>query len=131
MAKRPRPRTMLLLMPRTGREPSPVMDDALRRRVLGLAGLGVRARNAVVGVEMVRAAALSGTLQLALVAEDASRHSRDKVLPLLMAKGITIVDGFPAAELGAVAGREVTAAIGIVDAPLAKGIRGALGSAGE
>ena len=107
------------------------MDDALRRRVLGLAGLGVRARNAVVGVEMVRAAALSGTLKLALVAEDASRHSRDKVLPLLAAKGITIVDGFPAAELGAVAGREATAAIGIVDAPLAKGIRGALGSAGE
>jgi ribosomal protein L7Ae-like RNA K-turn-binding protein len=107
------------------------MDDALRRRLLGLAGLGVRARNAVVGVEMVRAAALSGTLKLALVAEDASRHSRDKVLPLLVAKGIMIVDGFPAAELGAVAGREVTAAIGIVDAPLAKGIRGALGSAGE
>ncbi len=108
-----------------------MIDAELRRRLLGLAGLGVRARNAVVGVEMVRAAALSGTLKLALVAEDASRHSRDKVLRLLVAKGITIVDGFPAAELGAVAGREATAAIGIVDAPLAKGIRGALGSAGE
>ncbi len=107
-----------------------MIDAGLRRRLLGLAGLGVRARNAVVGVEMVRAAALGGTLQLALVAEDASRHSRDKVLPLLAAKGIMIVDGFPAAELGAAAGREVAAAIGIVDAPLAKGIRGALGSAG-
>ncbi|MEK6611695.1 MAG: hypothetical protein AABZ29_02785 [Gemmatimonadota bacterium] len=108
-----------------------MIDAELRRRLLSLAGLGVRARNAVVGVEMVRAAALGGTLKLALVAEDASRHSRDKVLRLLVAKGITIVDGFPAAELGAVAGREATAAIGIVDAPLAKGIRGALGSAGE
>ncbi len=108
-----------------------MIDAEVRRRVLALAGLGVRARNAVVGVEMVRAAAQSGALKLALVAEDASRHSRDKVLPMLTAKGITIIDGFPAAELGAVAGRESTAAIGIVDAPLAKGIRGALGSAGE
>jgi ribosomal protein L7Ae-like RNA K-turn-binding protein len=105
------------------------MDAALRRRLLGLAGLGVRGRNAVVGVEKVRAAALSGALRLALVAEDASRHSRDKIVPMLVAKGITMVDGFPAAELGAVAGREATAAIGIVDAQLAKGIRGALGSA--
>lgn len=105
------------------------MDDALRRRVLGLAGLGVRARNAVVGVDQVRAAALAGTLKLALVAGDASRHSRDKIVPMLVAKRITMVDGFPAAELGAVAGREATAVIGIVEAQLAKGIRGALGSA--
>lgn len=117
--------------PRTRRERGRVIDAALRRRLLGLAGLGVRARNAVVGVEKVRAAALSGALKMALVAEDASRHSRDKVVPLLVAKGITMIDGFPASELGAVAGREATAAIGIVDGPLAKGIRGALGSAGE
>lgn len=108
-----------------------MIDAEVRRRLLALAGLGVRARNAVVGVEMVRAAALSGKLKLALVAEDASRHSREKLLPLLTAKGIAVLDGFPAAELGAVAGREAAAAIGIVDAPLAKGIRGALGSAGE
>ncbi len=108
-----------------------MIDEARRRKLLALAGLGVRARNAVVGVEMVRAAAMSGTLKLVLVAEDASRHSRDKVLPLVRAKGVSVVDGFPAAELGAVAGRESTAAIGIIDAPLAKGIRGALGSVTE
>jgi ribosomal protein L7Ae-like RNA K-turn-binding protein len=107
------------------------VDDATRRKALNLAGLGVRARNAVVGVEMVRAAAMSGTLKVALVAEDASRHSRDKVVPLLRAKGVTVYDGFSAADLGAVAGKETTAVIGIIDAPLAKGIRGALGSAAD
>jgi ribosomal protein L7Ae-like RNA K-turn-binding protein len=108
-----------------------MMDAALRRRLLGLAGLGVRARNAVVGVDQVRAAAQSGELRVALVAEDVSRHSRDKVVPLLAAKGIAVLDGFTAAELGAVAGRDATAVIGIVDAQLAKGIRGALRPAGE
>jgi ribosomal protein L7Ae-like RNA K-turn-binding protein len=107
------------------------MNAVLRRRLLGLAGLGVRARNAVVGVEQVRAAAQGGSLQVALVAADASRHSRDKVVPLLAAKGIMMVDGFTASELGGVAGREATAVIGIVDAALAKGIRGALRSAVE
>jgi ribosomal protein L7Ae-like RNA K-turn-binding protein len=107
------------------------MDDRVRRKVLNLAGLGVRARNAVVGVEQVRAAAQAGTLRLALVAADTSRHSRDKIVPLVTAKGITLVDGFAAADLGAVAGRDTTAVIGIIDAPLAKGIRGALGSVAE
>ncbi len=107
------------------------MDAALRRRLLGLAGLGVRARNAVVGVDQVRAAAQGGSLQAALVAGDASRHSRDKVVPLLRARRITMVDGFTAAELGSVAGRDATAVIGIVDAQLANGIRGALRPAGE
>ncbi|MBI2409294.1 MAG: ribosomal L7Ae/L30e/S12e/Gadd45 family protein [Gemmatimonadetes bacterium] len=107
------------------------MDDALRRRLLGLAGLGVRARNAVVGVDQVRAAAQSGALRVALMADDVSRHSRDKVVPMLTARRIEMVDGFTAAELGAVAGRDATAVIGIVDAQLAKGIRGALRPAGE
>ncbi len=106
------------------------MDAARRRQLLNLAGLGVRARNAVIGVEQVRAAAQRGTLKLALVAGDASHHSRDKLLPLLEARRITIVDGFGASELGALTGRDATAVIGIVDAQLAKGMRGALGSAG-
>ncbi len=107
------------------------MDAVLRRRLLGLAGLGVRGRNAVVGVDQTRAAALAGTLRVALVAADASRHSRDKVVPMVTAKGITMIDGFTVSELGAIVGRDATAVIGIVDAALAKGIRGALGSAGE
>ena len=78
----------------------------------------------VVGVEMVRAAAKKGTLVLAIVAPDASRHSREKVLPLLAAKGVQVIEGPSAAALGAAAGRETTAAVGVIDRDLAKGIAG-------
>lgn len=99
------------------------MDAAAERRVLGLMGLGIRARNAVVGVEQVRIAARKGKLALAVVAPDASPHSLKKLLPLLKATGVRVVQGPGAAALGAVAGRDTTAAIGVVDAALARGVR--------
>lgn len=80
----------------------------------------------MVGVERVREQAKKGTLHLAIVAADVSRHSRDKVVPLLQAKGVQIVEWPSAAELGAVAGRDATAAVGIVDQALARGIRDAV-----
>jgi ribosomal protein L7Ae-like RNA K-turn-binding protein len=112
------------------------MTDATWRRLLGLVGLGVRGRLVVVGVEQVRDAARRGTLLLAIVAPDASRHSLDKVVPLLRARRLTIVEGLSASELGAAVGRETTAAVGVLDPGLERGIRklmeegatGALGS---
>jgi ribosomal protein L7Ae-like RNA K-turn-binding protein len=77
----------------------------------------------VVGVEQVRAEAKKGTMRLAVVAHDASRHSREKVIPLLKAKGIDIIEVMSADELGAAVGREQTAAVGITDAGLARGVR--------
>ena len=77
----------------------------------------------MVGVEQVRGEAKKGTLRLAVVAHDASRHSREKVLPLLKAKGIDIVETMSANQLGAAVGREQTAAVGITDAGLARGVR--------
>ena len=53
------------------------MDAAARRKVLGLVGLGIRGRRAVVGVQLVRDAARRGKLKLALVASDASQKSMD------------------------------------------------------
>ena len=103
--------------------------DAAWKKVLGLAGLGVRGRLAVVGVERVREAAAKGTLKLAIVARDASQNSLNKVVPLLEAKRVRIVDGIGAVQLGAAVGRDATAVIGIVDAQLAKGIRGIVDSA--
>ena len=61
------------------------MNAEATRKLLGLVGLGVRGRLAVVGVEQVRDAAKKGKLALAVVAPDASRHSLDKVVPLLRA----------------------------------------------
>ncbi len=86
-------------------------------------GLGIRGRLAIVGVDRVREAAHAGTLKVAVVARDASRHSREKVERLLAAKAVPTLWVAAAATLGEVAGRESTAVIGVVDAQLAKGIR--------
>ncbi len=90
--------------------------------MLGLVGLGVRGGGAVVGVAQVRDAARRGKLTLAVVAPDASRHSIAKVKPLLEAKRVRIIEGPTAAQLGMAVGRESTAAVGVLDRNLARGI---------
>jgi ribosomal protein L7Ae-like RNA K-turn-binding protein len=104
------------------------VSDAVNARVLRLVGLGVRSRGAVVGVEQVREAAKKNQLALAVLAADASEHSIAKVAPLLEALRVRIVRVPSAQELGKAAGREQTAAIGIVDRQLAKGIGDLLNS---
>ncbi len=99
------------------------MNDLARQRLLRLIGLGVRSRGAVVGVQQVRQAAKQGDLAFAVIAPDASQNSLDKLLPLLRARRIRFAGAVSAAELGAAVGRESTAAVGIVDRQLAKGIR--------
>jgi ribosomal protein L7Ae-like RNA K-turn-binding protein len=99
------------------------VDEATQRKLLRLVGLGVRGRLAVVGVNQVRDAAQRGKLRLAVVAPDASENSLDKVVPLLRAKHIDIIEGPTSAELGASVGREATTVIGVTDVPLARGIR--------
>ena len=104
------------------------MNDVARRRLLRLIGLGVRGRGAVVGVQQVRQAAKKGTLAFAVIAPDASHNSLDKLMPLLRARGVRFAEAVSAAELGAAVGRESTAAVGIVDRQLAKGILDVVGS---
>jgi ribosomal protein L7Ae-like RNA K-turn-binding protein len=100
-----------------------VLDGATEQRIFGLIGLGIRARNAVVGVERVRDAARRGRLALAVVAQDASHNSTDKVLPLLRARRVPVVAVASAVALGESAGRGATTAIGITDRSLAAGMR--------
>jgi ribosomal protein L7Ae-like RNA K-turn-binding protein len=95
-------------------------------RASRLIGLGLRARTVVVGVEQARQAAIRGTMVLAIVADDASPHSRAKVLPMLKAKRIEVVSGVTAAMLGAAVGREATTAVAVLDAALARGIQDAI-----
>ena len=92
-------------------------------KLLRLIGLGVRGRGAVIGVEQVREAARRSKLHLAIAANDASGNSMDKVLPLLRARGVKVVIGPGAAELGVAVGRDRTVMVGIVDRRLADGIR--------
>ena len=99
------------------------MTSAARLRIQRLIGLGMRSRGAVFGTEQVRDAARHDRLQLAVVATDASVHSRGKLLPLLTARRISFIEFPSAADLGAAVGREQVAAVGILDRQLAKGIQ--------
>jgi ribosomal protein L7Ae-like RNA K-turn-binding protein len=99
------------------------------RRVLRLVGLGVRSRGAIVGVEQVREAVKKEKLALAVIAVDASQHSLSKVVPLLEARRVPLVRLPSALELGEAVGREQTAAVGIVDRQLARGIRAVMDAA--
>ncbi len=103
------------------------MDEGTARKLVNLLGLGVRGRLVVIGVEQVREAAKRGNIALAFVAPDASRHSHDKVIPLLTARNVPMVDGLDAATLGAAVGRETTAAVGVVDRQLARGMKALVG----
>jgi ribosomal protein L7Ae-like RNA K-turn-binding protein len=108
-----------------------MLSDTDRARLLRLVGLGVRGRGAIIGVEQVREGAKKNKVAFAIVAVDASRHSLDKVVPLLNARRVRFVEVPSAAELGGAVGRETTAVVGIVDRQLAKGIRDLVESGSE
>ncbi|MEO7216611.1 MAG: ribosomal L7Ae/L30e/S12e/Gadd45 family protein [Gemmatimonadaceae bacterium] len=99
--------------------------------MLRLIGLGVRGRLVSVGVDRTREAAFKGTLRLAIVAADASPNSRDKIVPLMIGRGITMIQTASADELGRAVGRAATAVVGILDAKLARGVRAAHRGQGE
>ncbi len=91
-------------------------------KVLRLLGLGQRGRLVAVGVDRVRDAAFARELRLAVVASDAAKNSMEKLVPLLAARGITIIEAGPADELGRAVGRPTAVAVGVLDAKLARGI---------
>jgi len=102
-----------------------VTGDAARG--LRLLGLGVRARSVIVGVEQVRAGVLAERVLLVVVAGDASHHGRDKIVPLVERRGITMIETASADALGAAVGRPATTVVGVVDATLARGVADAFG----
>lgn len=99
------------------------MNAVARQRLFRLLGLGVRGRGAVVGVQQVREAARKNRVHLAIVAQDASPNSLEKIVPLLNARRVRFIEVSSAAELGAAVGRDHTAVVGIVDRQLAAGAR--------
>lgn len=103
------------------------MNSEVQRKLLGLVGLGVRAGNVVIGVDRVRDAVRRNKVRVAVVAPDASRHSRDKVLPLLGARRVPVVEGPTAQALGSAVGRDVAAVVGVTDSSLAAGIKRLVG----
>ncbi|HEX6940153.1 MAG TPA: ribosomal L7Ae/L30e/S12e/Gadd45 family protein [Longimicrobiales bacterium] len=100
----------------TRRDETP--DAALR-----LLGLAARAGAIVPGTERVREAARGGRLHLALVAADASANAKDKLLPLLEARGVPRLVSGSRAALGAAVGRAPLSAVGVTDASFAGRLR--------
>jgi len=82
----------------------------------------MRGRLVSVGVDRTREAAFKGTLRLAVVAADASPNSRDKIVPLLSGRGVSMIETASADELGRAVGRAATAVVGVLDVKLARGI---------
>ena len=90
--------------------------------VLGYLGLGLRAGSVVVGVDAVRRSLQASECCCIVVARDASRRAREKVVRLAAALGVPQIEGPDAAELGARLGKPPVMVAGVRDAALADGI---------
>jgi ribosomal protein L7Ae-like RNA K-turn-binding protein len=91
-------------------------------RLLGLLGLGLRGGNLVVGVDGTREAIRSGRCHLVIVASDASPRAAEKVVRLAEARGVRMLSGPPAVEIGAQLGRPPVMVVGVREAALARGL---------
>ena len=94
------------------------MNDGVTR----LLGLGLRAGRVVIGVAGVRAGLQRGKLACVVLAADAGQRTHDKVTRLAQAKGVRLITGPQAAELGAKLGRPPVQAVGVEDRALARGL---------
>ncbi len=98
--------------------------------LVGLLGLGLRSGGVIIGVEAVRRALQSGECRCLVVAGDASQRAREKTTRLAAAKGIPMVAGPAAHELGAQLGKPPVMVVGVRDASLADGIMRVAGTQG-
>lgn len=93
-----------------------------RDGLLSLMGLGERAGTVIVGVSGVRAGLRRGEVRLVVAATDHSARTADKVLRLAAGKGVPVVVGPAADELGRRLGRGTVQVIGVRDPSLAAGM---------
>jgi ribosomal protein L7Ae-like RNA K-turn-binding protein len=90
--------------------------------LLGLIGLGYRARTVTIGVDAVRKDLQAGKCWCVVVAEDASPRTMDKVVRLAAAREIPLLPGPSAAAIGAQVGKPPVMAVGVRDRALAGGM---------
>jgi ribosomal protein L7Ae-like RNA K-turn-binding protein len=88
---------------------------------LGLLGLAARARTLLVGTGAVRDGLQGDRVAAVVIAADRSARTEEKVARLARARGVPVVAGPPAAELGQRLGRGAVQALGLTDAALARG----------
>ena len=101
-------------------------DAALR-----LLGLAARAGVVLSGTDRVRTYVRTALPDLVLLAVDSSENSRDKLVPLLNARGVRFVTVCTRVELGEAVGRPPASALAITDAKLAARIMELLGTGGD
>ena len=94
----------------------------MNRADLALLGLAQRAGALVVGTAAVREALRSGRVQLVVVAVERSKRTDEKVVRLAHGRGVRVVVGPTATELGRQLGRETVQAVGVTHPQLARGI---------
>jgi ribosomal protein L7Ae-like RNA K-turn-binding protein len=84
-------------------------------------GLAARARALLVGTGAVRDGLKAERVAVVLVAADRSPRTADKVERLARARGVPVVAGPSAEELGRSLGRGAVQAVGLTDAAMARG----------
>jgi ribosomal protein L7Ae-like RNA K-turn-binding protein len=109
-----------------GSQEPAALDSALQ-----LLGLAARAGALLPGTESVRDAARRGALRFALGAEDTSDNSLDKLVPLLVKRGVPHVMAFTRDQLGAAVGRAPISAVGITLQSFAEQLKLLLGRGSE
>ena len=100
----------------------------MSEQVLRLLGLGLRARRVVVGVSGTRAELQAGKLACVVVAADATQRTLEKVDRAARARGVPVLQGPVADQLGAALGRPPVQAVGVKDPALARGMMAASAS---
>lgn len=90
--------------------------------VTRLLGLGARGRLVVIGVAGVRAHLARGGLACVVLAADASARTREKVERAARGRGVPVIVGPVADELGLGLGRPPVQAVGVHDHALARGL---------
>jgi ribosomal protein L30E len=93
-----------------------------REALLGLIGLGVRGGLALPGVDVTCAWVRQGKCRVVIVASDASRRARLKVLQPAKRAGVPVITGPDAETLGARLGRPPVMVVAVRDQSLAAGI---------
>ncbi|HEX8692121.1 MAG TPA: ribosomal L7Ae/L30e/S12e/Gadd45 family protein [Longimicrobium sp.] len=96
--------------------PAPAPERAL----LDLLGLAARARGLVYGTDGTRRAVRDGEVAAALLAADTSPTQRDKLVPLLEARGVPHATCLTREGLGAALGRAGVSAVGITHESFAR-----------
>ena len=89
---------------------------------MGLLGLGLRGGNLVIGVDGVHGGLQRDEFWCLVLADDASPRARDKVAALAKGKGIPVVPGPSADEMGKRLGKPPVMVVGVRDRSLAEGI---------